>query len=89
MKKKKLHNDFFTDLDGFLRYAKNKRALAKILYEVFENDTGTSRELAGKEKNKPVNRELKKLPVHFRKALPHLLKMDAIMQKVRKISPKY
>lgn len=87
MSKKRLHRDFFTDLNGFMRHAKNKRALARILWDAFENDTGTSNEL--NRKHKHLNKELHKLPAMFKKALPALLKMDQVMQKVRKISPKY
>lgn len=80
---KKLHREFLHDLP----YLLSCRSLNRILWEVFENDLGTSKELSTR--NPLLVADFKKMKSHFNKALPHLLKIDTLYRKVRKISPKY
>jgi len=77
---KKLHPDFFED---FASLQDCQYDLEEILYDTFGMESGTCDGLT--RENPLLQKELKEIKKYYKKALPHLLKIDTIIEKVRKL----
>ena len=77
------------ELGIFIQEAtKNKKnKLKHVLWSMFENDLGTSAEIA--KKNPNLQKEIEKVNKIYNKIKPHLLEINVILKKVAKKSPKY
>ena len=77
---KRLHPDFF---DYFGSIQSCNYDLEEILYDPFGMGNDLSYTLS--RANPLLQKELKKIKKYYKKALPHLLKIDGIIDKVRKL----